>query len=160
MFGYDDLSKRCGSLSGGELNRLQLARASALKANFLVLDEPTNHLDIPTREAVEDALEDFEGTVLVVSHDRYFLEKIAGRVVFIEESRFNEYEGSFGEYWRDVGSLRSARLVRKVGRTARWAWRTGLGCAPARGRRRKAGIPAGLGRLWGGTRTARSLKPR
>jgi ATP-binding cassette subfamily F protein 3 len=115
MFGYDDLSKRCASLSGGELNRLQLARASALKANFLVLDEPTNHLDIPTREAVEDALEDFEGTVLVVSHDRYFLEKIAGRVVFIEERRFNEYEGSFGEYWRDVGSQHAARLLRKTG---------------------------------------------
>ncbi len=115
LFSYDDLGKRCGSLSGGELNRLQLARASALKANFLVLDEPTNHLDIPTREAVEDALEDFEGTVLVVSHDRYFLEKIAGRVVFIENLRFCEYEGSFGEFWRDVGSLHAAQLSRKAG---------------------------------------------
>ncbi|TFG81392.1 MAG: ABC-F family ATP-binding cassette domain-containing protein, partial [Spirochaetales bacterium] len=105
LFSYDDLDKRCGSLSGGELNRLQLARASALKANLLVLDEPTNHLDIPTREAVEDALDDFEGTVLAVSHDRYFLEKIADRVVFVEDRHFVEYEGSFLEYWRDVGSL-------------------------------------------------------
>jgi ATP-binding cassette subfamily F protein 3 len=104
LFGYEDLSKGIASLSGGELNRLQLARASALRANFLVLDEPTNHLDIPTREAVEDALADFDGTVLVVSHDRYFLEKVADRVVFINDRRFIEYEGGFAEYWRDIGS--------------------------------------------------------
>jgi ATP-binding cassette subfamily F protein 3 len=107
LFGYADLSKRIGTLSGGELNRLQMARASALRANFLVLDEPTNHLDIPTREAVEEALAEFDGTVLVVSHDRYFLEKVAERVVFIADKRFNEYEGSFLEYWRDLGSAGS-----------------------------------------------------
>jgi ATP-binding cassette subfamily F protein 3 len=106
LFGWDDLDKRIASLSGGELNRLQLARASAMRANFLVLDEPTNHLDIPTREAVEDALADFEGTVLVVSHDRYFLEKVARRVVFIADRKLAEYEGGFAEYWRDVGSHR------------------------------------------------------
>ncbi|MBU1079636.1 MAG: ATP-binding cassette domain-containing protein, partial [Spirochaetes bacterium] len=102
LFSYDDLDKRIGELSGGELNRLQLARASAIKANFLILDEPTNHLDIPTREAVEDALADFDGTVLVVSHDRYFIEKVTDRVVFIEDRRLAEYEGGFAEYWRDV----------------------------------------------------------
>ncbi len=110
LFSYDDLDKKIAALSGGELNRLQLARASALKANFLILDEPTNHLDIPTREAVEDALADFEGTVLVVSHDRYFMEKVARRVVFIEDRQFVEYEGGFSEYWRDVGSPLHARL--------------------------------------------------
>ncbi len=104
LFTYDDMDKKIGDLSGGELNRLQLARASALKANFLLLDEPTNHLDIPTREAVEDALADFDGTVLVVSHDRYFIQKVAERVVFIADRRFVEYEGDFDEYWRDVGS--------------------------------------------------------
>ncbi|OHD15621.1 MAG: hypothetical protein A2Y38_08365 [Spirochaetes bacterium GWB1_59_5] len=104
LFTFDDLDKKIDDLSGGELNRLQLARASALKANFLILDEPTNHLDIPTREAVEDALADFDGTVLVVSHDRYFIQKVAERVVFIAERRFVEYEGDFDEYWRDVGS--------------------------------------------------------
>lgn len=103
LFSYADLDKRIAALSGGELNRLQLARASALRANFLVLDEPTNHLDIPTREAVEEALEEFDGAVLVVSHDRYLLDKVAERVVFIEGGRFHEYEGSFGEYWRDKG---------------------------------------------------------
>ncbi len=108
LFDYNDLTKKISQLSGGELNRLQLARASAVKANFLVLDEPTNHLDIPTREAVEDALADFEGTVLVVSHDRYFLDKIAERVVFIDDRKFVEYEGNFGEYWRDIGSRQAA----------------------------------------------------
>lgn len=104
LFSWDDLDKRISSLSGGELNRLQLARASAMRANFLILDEPTNHLDIPTREAVEDALADFDGTVLVVSHDRYFIEKVAERIVFIDRRRLVEYEGGFAEYWRDVGS--------------------------------------------------------
>jgi len=127
LFSYDDLDKRIDSLSGGELNRLQLARASAIKANFLILDEPTNHLDIPTREAVEDALADFEGTVLVVSHDRYFLEKVAQRVVFIDDRRFFEYEGDFDEYWRDVGSAgmasrqSSAKNIEDRGRKGRGA---------------------------------------
>jgi ATP-binding cassette subfamily F protein 3 len=107
LFSWDDLDKRVSTLSGGELNRLQLARASAMRANFLILDEPTNHLDIPTREAVEDALADFDGTVLVVSHDRYFIEKVAERVVFIDERRLDEYEGGFAEYWRDVGSAQA-----------------------------------------------------
>ncbi|PKL25495.1 MAG: hypothetical protein CVV47_05410 [Spirochaetae bacterium HGW-Spirochaetae-3] len=127
LFGWDDLDKRIADLSGGELNRLQLARASALRANFLILDEPTNHLDIPTREAVEEALADFDGTVLVVSHDRYFIEKVAERVVFIAEGRLNEYEGGFSEYWRDVGSQRSAPRrgasggIERRGRTTRVA---------------------------------------
>jgi len=116
LFTYDDMDKKIGALSGGELNRLQLARASALKANFLILDEPTNHLDIPTREAVEDALADFDGTVLVVSHDRYFIQKVAERVVFIAGRRFVEYEGDFDEYWRDVGS-RNGAAVRGEGRS-------------------------------------------
>lgn len=113
-FSHDDLDKRVDSLSGGELNRLQLARASALKANFLVLDEPTNHLDIQTRESVEDALMDFGGTILVVSHDRYFLEKVAERVVFVDRKFIHEYEGSFAEYWRDVGSRTACDMARAI----------------------------------------------
>lgn len=130
LFTYDDMDKKIGDLSGGELNRLQLARASALKANFLILDEPTNHLDIPTREAVEDALADFEGTVLVVSHDRYFIQKVAERVVFIEDRRFIEYEGNFDEYWRDVGS--------RSGFIAKADSRSGVSGIEQRGRRASA----------------------
>ena len=130
LFSYDDMDKKIGDLSGGELNRLQLARASALKANFLILDEPTNHLDIPTREAVEDALSDFDGTVLVVSHDRYFIQKVAERVVFISDQRFVEYEGDFDEYWRDVGS--------RSGFAAKAESRSGVSGIEQRGRKASA----------------------
>jgi len=99
LFGRDDLYRTVGTLSGGELNRLQLALAVIAKANFLILDEPTNHLDIPACEAVEDALADFAGTILVVSHDRYFLDRIATRVVEIDERGFVEWDGNFSEYW-------------------------------------------------------------
>ena len=98
------IDARIETLSGGERNRLQIARAVFLGANFLVLDEPTNHLDLEGREALEEGLADFEGTILAVSHDRWFLEKVADRILVLEEGRFVPYEGTFSEYWRDVGS--------------------------------------------------------
>lgn len=107
LFRPEDLDRRIESLSGGELNRLQLARAVFLKANLLILDEPTNHLDIPGCEAVEDGLAEYPGTILAVSHDRYFLEKIADRVVLLEDGAFVPYEGTFSEFWRDLGSTRA-----------------------------------------------------
>ena len=99
LFGWDDLSKRVEDLSGGERNRLQLARLMAVRPSFLVLDEPTNHLDIPTREAVEEALEGYEGTILVVSHDRYFLDKVVNRVVEVRDGRLVSFDGNFSEFW-------------------------------------------------------------
>ncbi len=99
LFARDDLYRTVGTLSGGELNRLQLALAVIGKANFLILDEPTNHLDIPSCEAVEDALAEFAGTILVVSHDRYFLDRISTRVVEIDERAFVEWDGNFSEFW-------------------------------------------------------------
>jgi ATP-binding cassette subfamily F protein 3 len=109
LFDRSILSQPVASLSGGERNRLQIARAVYLGANFLVLDEPTNHLDIESREALEEALSDFGGTVLAVSHDRWFLEKAAERLILVEGGRFVPYEGGFSEYWRDVGRSRVAR---------------------------------------------------
>lgn len=103
LFRAEDLGRRIGELSGGELNRLQIARAVWLKANFLILDEPTNHLDIVAREAVEDALCEFDGTVLLVSHDRFLIEAVADRIVFAENGTFETYEGTFSEFWRDAG---------------------------------------------------------
>ncbi len=109
MFSYADLEKRIGHLSGGETNRLQLARAQLVGANFLILDEPTNHLDIPSREAVEQALVDFDGTVLVVSHDRYLLDTVVDKVIAFEETSLATYEGSFSDYWVETGhSIRFA----------------------------------------------------
>jgi len=104
LFERSVIDARIETLSGGERNRLQIARAVFLGANFLVLDEPTNHLDLEGREALEEGLADFGGTILAVSHDRWFLEKVADRILILEDGRFTPYEGSFSEYWRDVGS--------------------------------------------------------
>ena len=115
LFGWDDLDKRVEQLSGGERNRLQLARIMALKPNFLVLDEPTNHLDIPTREAVEEALDGFEGTILVVSHDRYFLDRVADRVVEVRDRRLESYSGNFSDFW-SARQQSASQAVRKIGK--------------------------------------------
>ena len=114
LFTYDDLSKPVSVLSGGERNRLQLACLMGRRVNFLVLDEPTNHLDIPAREAIEDALADYEGTLLVVSHDRYFLDKVATRVVEFRDGRLESYAGSFADFWAE----RRALLPRTGGRVS------------------------------------------
>lgn len=103
LFAYADLDRTVASLSGGERNRLQLALAEVRGANLLILDEPTNHLDIPGREAVEEALLSFAGTVLVVSHDRYFLDTIVTRVIAFEETALESYDGGFSDYWYAAG---------------------------------------------------------
>jgi ATP-binding cassette, subfamily F, member 3 len=98
--GWEEHSKAVAVLSGGERRRLALAAVVASGANFLVLDEPTNHLDLESREALEDALRAFPGTVLLVSHDRALLDAVAGRTVAIEERRLNSYEGGWADYVR------------------------------------------------------------
>jgi len=116
LFTWEDLAKSISALSGGERNRLQLACLMARRVNFLVLDEPTNHLDIPAREAVEDALTDYEGTLLVVSHDRYFLDKVATRVVEMRDGRLESYPGSFADFWaqrRDPRPRTSGRVSQR-----------------------------------------------
>jgi len=87
-------------LSGGERRRLALAAVVASGANFLVLDEPTNHLDLESREALEDALRAFPGTVLLVSHDRALLDAVAGRTLAIEDRRLESYDGGWADYVR------------------------------------------------------------
>ena len=99
LFGYEDMDKRIGSLSGGEKSRVQLAKLMVSDANLLLLDEPTNHLDIHSREQVEEALEAFEGTILVISHDRYFLDRIVDRIVEVRNPRLVEYPGNFSYFW-------------------------------------------------------------
>ena len=79
----DDVFLRVCELSGGERARLTLSKLILMQTNLLVLDEPTNHLDIASREALEEALEDYDGTVVIVSHDRYFIEKLATRIIDI-----------------------------------------------------------------------------
>jgi ATP-binding cassette subfamily F protein 3 len=98
--GWDEHQKAVAVLSGGERRRLALAAVVASGANFLVLDEPTNHLDLESREALEDALRAFPGTVLLVSHDRALLDAVAQRTLAIEEQRLNAYDGGWADYVR------------------------------------------------------------
>ncbi|MCH4187157.1 MAG: ABC-F family ATP-binding cassette domain-containing protein [Megasphaera sp.] len=98
LFRGDDVFKVIDSLSGGEQARLALLKLFLQGANFLILDEPTNHLDIPTREVLEQALLDFGGTYLVVSHDRYFLDKITQRTLVLEQKKLTEFVGNYTYY--------------------------------------------------------------
>ena len=83
---------------------MQLAKLMVSGANLLLLDEPTNHLDIASRERVEDALEMFDGTLLVISHDRYFLDKIAERVIEVRNCGLDSHVGNFSDFWSTRGS--------------------------------------------------------
>ncbi|MGN6377552.1 MAG: ABC-F family ATP-binding cassette domain-containing protein [Gaiellales bacterium] len=98
LFSGEDVEKPVSALSGGERRRLSLARTVVSGANFLVLDEPTNHLDIESREALEDALEAFPGTLLLVSHDRALIEALATRTLAIENGLLVARDGAFGAY--------------------------------------------------------------
>ena len=98
LFHGDDVFKEIGTLSGGQKARLVLLKLVLDGANLLVLDEPTNHLDIAAREAVEAALEAYDGTVLVVSHDRYFINEVASRIWEIDNQQVNDYKGNYSFY--------------------------------------------------------------
>jgi ATP-binding cassette subfamily F protein 3 len=98
LFTYPQMTQKIGLLSGGERSRLQLALLVLSGANFLLLDEPTNNLDIASAEVLENALEDFVGTVLVISHDRYFLDRTVQRIVELKRGRLTEYIGGYSDY--------------------------------------------------------------
>ncbi len=100
LFSGRDVEKQLSDISGGEQRRLSLAILVASGANVLVLDEPTNHLDIESREALEDALIEFEGTVLLVSHDRALLEAVGGRTLVCEGKRLESHPSGWAEYQR------------------------------------------------------------
>ncbi len=116
--GWEMHERPAAALSGGERRRLSLAILVASGANFLVLDEPTNHLDVESREALEEALEAFPGTVLLVSHDRAVLDAVARRTLAIEEGTIRDYEGGWADYARAVAERNapapSPEPVRKV----------------------------------------------
>ncbi len=98
LFSYEQRDTPVSNLSGGERARLQIALITLSGSNFLLLDEPTNHLDIPSCEVLEDALLDFKGTILVVSHDRYFLDRIANRIIELHGDGTREYSGNYSDY--------------------------------------------------------------
>jgi ATP-binding cassette subfamily F protein 3 len=104
LFSGDDVFKPLGVLSGGERNRYALARILVSPANFLLLDEPTNHLDLRAKDVLLDAVNKFTGTVIFVSHDRYFIDRLATRVLEVEGGHVHVYPGNYEDYlWRKQG---------------------------------------------------------
>jgi ATP-binding cassette subfamily F protein 3 len=104
MFSGDDVFKKLGVLSGGERNRYAMAKMLVSPSNMLLLDEPTNHLDLRAKDVLLDAIRNFTGTVLFVSHDRYFIDGLATRVFEVEDKRVHIYPGNYEDYlWRKQG---------------------------------------------------------
>ncbi len=115
LFSEDDVFKRIGVLSGGERNRYALARMLVRPSNFLLLDEPTNHLDIRAKDVLLEALEGFSGTLVFVSHDRYFIEHLANRVFEIGGGEVHVYPGDYADYlWRKEGRAEQAPTLDDV----------------------------------------------
>ena len=117
-FSGDDVYKQVGDLSGGEKGRLALAKLIYSRVNVLVLDEPTNHLDIPSREALEEALDAYEGTIITISHDRYFLDRVATQMLALDGAGGAEhYDGDYTEYhdWKAAGRIHAGKSTQAAG---------------------------------------------
>ena len=117
LFTGDDVFKQVSSLSGGEKCRLSLLKLMLSKSNFLLLDEPTNHLDMLSREALENALLNYEGTLFVVSHDRYFLNKVIQRIFELDGNGLTEYLGNFQYYQNKKNALEDDIVINTAGKT-------------------------------------------
>jgi len=115
LFTGDDVFKKIYQLSGGEKSRLKLLSLTYEEVNFMVLDEPTNHLDISAREVLEELLLDYKGTVLFVSHDRYFIKKIASRIAEIKDQTLHYYEGDY-DYYKQIKKREEKQNVEKFER--------------------------------------------
>ena len=136
LFTGDDVFKRIADLSGGERGRVSLAKLMLSRANFLILDEPTNHLDMVSKEVLEQAIRSFPGTVLYVSHDRYFINRTATRILDLTQGRLLNYIGNYDYYLEKRADVeRAAGLTWKRGRT--WSAR------PVFPRTRKETVPSG-----------------
>jgi len=108
LFSGDDVHKKAGVLSGGERTRLAVARMLLRPSNTLLLDEPTNHLDLDSKDVLLDALEDYGGTLIIVSHDRYFVEKLATKIIEIGHGGATVYPGTYAEFlWSKQSRERS-----------------------------------------------------
>lgn len=132
LFSGDDVSKKIASLSGGEKARVSLAKLMLLNANVLILDEPTNHLDLYSKEVLEDALIDYEGTILFISHDRYFLNKMSERMLELAAEGVTSYLGNYDDYVEKKAEL--AEMLAEQGETS-----TRAGASAAAGGASRAG---------------------
>jgi ATP-binding cassette, subfamily F, member 3 len=127
LFTGDDVFKPVSALSGGEKGRLALAKLIYSRVNLLILDEPTNHLDIASREALEDALNDFDGAIITVSHDRYFLDRVATRILVLKgeegEKGFEHFDGGYSEFYeshhRALAEKQAAEIERQKSERSR-----------------------------------------
>ncbi len=131
LFSGDDVFKSVASLSGGERGRVALATLTLHGANFLLLDEPTNHLDIPSQELLEQVLQDFPGTILFVSHDRYFIDALATQVWLIQDCRLRVYEGNYSDYMAQAKQEASPAPATRPAPRPREAQRETRGDGPA-----------------------------
>ena len=148
LFSGDDVYKKAGVLSGGERTRLAVARMLLRPSNTLLLDEPTNHLDLDSKDVLLEALEDYGGTLIIVSHDRYFVEKLATKIIEIGHGEAVVYPGTYAEFLWQQGAHGRPRLRRSKLQ------------APNQGPRPKARTPKAQGAdRQGPTRSRRSRRP-
>lgn len=146
LFSGEDVFKRISSLSGGEKARVSLAKLMLQNANMLILDEPTNHLDLFSKEVLEAALMEYEGTLLFISHDRYFLNKMAERVLELDRTGITAYLGNYDDYLEKKLELEEARTEGLAESGAKTPSRTDGGNALAGGTIRTPGVAADTGR--------------
>lgn len=114
LFSAEDSKKKIRNLSGGEKARVQMAKLMLQSANLLMLDEPTNHLDIQSAEVLEEALDDYNGSLLMISHDRYFLDNVATRIVELEDGKLTEYLGNYTYYVEEKARRARGQVPRYV----------------------------------------------
>lgn len=119
LFFGDDVFKLVGDLSGGEKGRLCLLKLILGAGNFLLLDEPTNHLDLESKEVLEEALKDYDGTIFAISHDRYFLNQLAERILVLEEGHLSQYLGNYDDYLEKIEEKEDPFLAEEVSKTKR-----------------------------------------
>ncbi len=125
LFTEDDVFSQIGTLSGGEQGRVALAKLMLSDANFLILDEPTNHLDIISKEILEEAIRNYEGTVLYISHDRYFINKTAQRIFYLNDKKLVQFMGNYDDFMEKVDDLSHHEITETETKPkgAKEAWR-------------------------------------
>ena len=122
LFRRDEVHRKIGSLSMGERCRVAFVNLYFSEANLMVLDEPTNYLDIPTRERIEEALLQYPGAMVLVSHDRALLKKVSNRVAVLKDGRVETYPGGYQEYLMRLKGGRIPPIPKRTGGFAPWSW--------------------------------------